>query len=106
MADVEAVFAQSIDDAATAIRSVAQRHRYLLNEFESGPGILVFTKGMTVLSWGSSLTVFFATSTDGMTHVKVRPGETYLLGFGTDWGRGKRAARRLVTEAGAVSVQG
>jgi hypothetical protein len=58
----------------------------------------VFKKGVTPFSLGSQLAVRVEPLAKHQTRVTVMPGETLAL---PDWGRGRRAATRLLADLGA-----
>jgi hypothetical protein len=98
MAKVEASLDQSLDDASISIRRVAAKHGYALYEGHEIPNTLIFRKGVRILSWGSSLTVTLHVQLPGLTQVTIVSSEVFAL---TDWGRGHRAAERLLDGVGA-----
>lgn len=98
MASVQGTIAQPETEASTAIQRVAGEQGYQLSAGESGGGWIVFNKGMTAFSWGSQIRVHFQQTGPAETRLTVSTGETFAL---TDWGRGKRAARRLLEAVGA-----
>jgi hypothetical protein len=98
MATVHGIVHLPIDDAMTETRRVASEQGYALAEGESGPSLLVFTKGVTAVSWGSEFHVTFEQVAPAATQVTVTTGETFAI---TDWGRGKRASHRLLDALGA-----
>ena len=51
----------------------------------SGPNWLVLKKGVTLVSWGSQLTVHFVDVGPACTRLTVTTAETLAI---TDWGRG------------------
>jgi hypothetical protein len=89
---------QSLDEAMSAARSVAATQGYALAEGHGGPNVLVFKKGAKLWSWGSQLTIRFDERSASETQLSIQPGETFAV---TDWGRGKRAAHRLLDALGA-----
>jgi hypothetical protein len=86
------------DEAMNACRTVAAQHGYALAEGQGEPNVLVLKKGVSVFSWGSALTARFEAASPTGTEVTVTTSETFAL---TDWGRGKRAARKLLDALGA-----
>lgn len=98
MTTVHATLNQAPKEAATSIRRQAAALGYSLAEGQSGPGLFVFTKGVTLFSWGSSLTVKVEPDPKTRTHLTVTTHESFAI---SDWGRGKRAADRLLDAVGA-----
>jgi hypothetical protein len=98
MATVQGTLARPETEASVAIQRVAAEHGYSLSHGESGGGWIVFGKGMTAFSWGSQLRVHFQPTGPSETRLTVSTGETFAV---TDWGRGKRAAKRLLEGVGA-----
>jgi hypothetical protein len=88
------------DEAAAKTRATAASMGYALAEGPTSHDVLVFRKGMTFFSWGSGLTVKL--SPDGeATALTITTRETFAI---TDWGRGKRAAHRLLASIGATAT--
>ena len=98
MATVQGTIAQPETGASAAIQRVAAEQGWQLSQGESGGGWIVFNKGMSAFSWGSQIRVHFQPTGPSETRLTVSTGETFAI---TDWGRGKRAARRLLEGAGA-----
>lgn len=98
MTTVHATLNQKPTEAATAIRRQAAALGYALAEGQSGPDVFVFTKGVSLFSWGSSLTVKVEHDPKTRTHLTVTTSESFAI---SDWGRGKRAAGRLLDAVGA-----
>ncbi len=89
---------QPLDQAISATRSVAATQGWALAEGHGGPNVLVFKQGAKLWSWGSQLTVRFDETSASETRLSIQPGATFAV---TDWGRGKRAAHRLLDALGA-----
>jgi hypothetical protein len=98
MATVHATMEQSPEEATIAIRRQASSLGYALAEGQSGPGLFVFTKGVTFSSWGSKLSVKIEPDQEGGTHLTITTDEVFGI---TDWGRGRRAAGKLLEAVGA-----
>jgi len=62
------------------------------------PAVLTLAKDMSSFSWGSTLRIRVATLGDA-THLTIEPHESGVL---FDWGRGRRAATRLVAALGGT----
>lgn len=99
MAIVHGTLALPLDDVSVATRQVAAQQGYLLSEGVSGLGVLMFRKGVALFSWGSFLKVSLDATSASSTSLMITTGETLAL---TDWGRGKRAANRMLAALGAV----
>ena len=93
MATVRGTLDEPLDEVGTSLRQEAAADGWSLAEGESGPAVLVFKKGTTATSWGSELRVELEAASPSQTDVMVTTGETWAI---TDWGRGSRAARRLL----------
>jgi hypothetical protein len=101
MATVRATRSGTPDETSTALRRAAADLGYTLAEGQSdAPTHLVFKKGVTAFSWGSELRVTLTTVTPSETAITVTSAE--VLGI-TDWGRGRRAASRLLDAAGGIA---
>src|SRR4051794_34322338 len=98
MATVSGKVEHSLEDAVVATRRVAGEQGWALREGESSDRLLIFKKGVKAFSWGSRLRVELTSSTPSETRVSVSTAETFAL---TDWGRGRRAANRLLDRLGA-----
>jgi hypothetical protein len=98
MPTVTAVLPVNIDDAQAALRGAASQHGYSLDEGHSDHDRLTFHKGVTLVSWGSNLLVQLESLDDSSTRVSISTSDTFAI---TDWGRGKRAATKLLLDAGA-----
>lgn len=99
MATVHATLNQPPEDANTSIRRQAAVLGYTLAEGQSGSDVVVFKKGVTLFSWGSRLTVKLEADPPSGTHLTVTTDEVFGI---TDWGRGRRAADRLLNAVGAL----
>ncbi len=100
VATVHGTLSQSLDDAAAATRQKAAQHGYLLSEGDSNPPVLlVFKKGVSAFSWGSELKVNLKSESPSSTALTISTGESFAI---YDWGRGARAAHRLLDAVGAV----
>ena len=100
MATVSGSIDLSLEEASAAMRAAAAKHGYALDEGQSEHDELVFKKGVTLVSWGSQLAVQLEEVAPKQTSVTISTGETFAI---TDWGRGKRAAEKLLADAGAHS---
>lgn len=98
MATVHATMQQPPEEATTAIRRQASSLGYALAEGQSGSGVFVFTKGVTLFSWGSKLSVKIEPDPKDGTHLTITTDEVFGI---TDWGRGRRAAGKLLEAVGA-----
>jgi len=97
MATVHASLNQPPDEAEASIRRQAARLGYALAEGQSGPGLFSFTRGVSLFSWGSKLTVKVEPESTG-SQLTVTTDEKFAI---SDWGRGKRAAGKLLDAIGA-----
>ena len=89
---------EPLEEVEASLRKEAGSEGWALAEGESGPGLLVFKKGTTATSWGAELRVSLEEASANQTNVTINTHETWAL---TDWGRGSRAARRLLKGIGA-----
>lgn len=101
MATVHATMRQPPEEATMAIRRQAAALGYALAEGRSGPDLFVFTRGVTLFSWGSKLTVKVEADPKAGTHLTVSTDEAFAI---TDWGRGRRATLKLLDAVGAQEV--
>ena len=99
MATVHGTLDQPIDEATASIRRVASEHGYAIAEGLGPPSVLVFKKGASLWSWGSQVSFELAPASPSSTRLTVTTGETFAI---TDWGRGKRAAQKLLGALGVV----
>jgi hypothetical protein len=86
-----------LEQAATKLREAAGAMGYSLAEGTSSADALVLRKGISLVSWGSGLTVRLTAASPTVTSIEVTTKETFAV---TDWGRGKRAAQKLLAAAG------
>src|SRR4051794_4452032 len=99
MSTFHALLDQPIQQAGDALQQAATAQGWQLDPHGSGINLLVFKKGMTAFSWGSSVKVALQPGeTPAQTRMTVTTSETFAL---TDWGRGKRAVERLLAAVGA-----
>jgi hypothetical protein len=98
---VQGTVNQPAEEASLAVRRFAAHLGYALFEGHSEPDLLVFKKGVTPFSFGSTLTVKVDASLLSGTNLTVAPMEWWAL---PDGGRGKRAAMRLLEGVGASDV--
>lgn len=87
----------SVTDAMAAARDFAAEVGYSVAEGDSGPTRLVFKKGASLFSWGSTFTLDFDEVSASETKVTIDTHEPFMA---TDWGRGKRAAARFLEALG------
>jgi hypothetical protein len=99
VAVVEGWLNQPLPGAMQAMRWAAANAGYALAEAQCGPTWLSFKKGVTLWSWGSQLSMAFMPTGPAGTRITVTTSETFAI---TDWGRGKRATRRLFDAVGAT----
>jgi hypothetical protein len=92
---VQGTLDQPVEEAKAAARRAADEQGYTPAKGQGGPYELVFKKGA---SWGSLLTMELRASSPSETHVTVSIEENWAI---TDWGRSRRAARRLLDAMGA-----
>ena len=100
MALVEGTIDKPVGETIAQTRTVAAAHGYSVAEGQSQPDALVFTKGVSMFSWGSKLTVTFQETSPAQTKLTISTSETFAL---TDWGRGQRAAVKLLDAVGVPS---
>ena len=95
---MQATVAKPEAEASTAIQQAAAQQGWTLSPPKCGGGWLVFDKSISAFSWGSQLRVHLEPISATETRLTVSTGETMAI---TDWGRGKRAAKRLFDAIGA-----
>lgn len=101
MGGVKGVLDQPIEEAIKATRGVAGSQGYAVAEGHE-PNMLIFRKGIKLYSWGSELRVRFEESPESSeTQLSIDTGEIFAI---TDWGRGKRAGRKLLNALGARTL--
>jgi hypothetical protein len=99
MAVVAGTIDRALDQASALIRRIASEQRYSFDEAESRPPAqLSLTKAVSAFSWGSKLLVALSQH-GGSTQVMITTTERFAI---TDWGRGKRACKRLLDGVGAT----
>jgi hypothetical protein len=98
MADVHGTIAKPVEEATDVLRRVAVEQGWTYQDAESGPARVVCTKGLNWFTWGSRLEVVVAPHESGGSLVTASTSEKF--GW-NDWGRGRRAATRLLETAGA-----
>jgi hypothetical protein len=101
METVQGIVNQPPEEVSLAVRRFAAQQGYALFEGDSTPDVLVFKKGVTAFSWGSTLTVRVDASPPSGTKLTVAPREWWAL---PDWGRGKREAKKLLEGVGTSKV--
>ncbi|MBD8058161.1 hypothetical protein IC607_04160 [Cellulomonas sp. JH27-2] len=99
MGTVTGTFPLPVDQAASALTAAATQAGWVVDVHARHAGVLRLVKSVTAFSWGSQITVGFTPLGPTTTQTALTSTETLAI---TDWGRGKRAARRLLTAAGAV----
>ena len=97
MASVQGTIAQPEPRRARRSSASPAQQGYALSPGECGDGWIVFNKSMTAFSCAPAPRALPADRA-GETRLTVSTGETFAV---TDWGRGKRAARRLLEPRGA-----
>jgi hypothetical protein len=100
MEPIQGTVDQPPEEVSIAVRQFAAHEGYAVFEGHSDPDVLVFKKGVTAFSWRSTLTVRVDASPPSGTKLSVVPREWWAL---PDWGRGKRAAMRLLRGVGAAT---
>lgn len=98
MSRLHGTLSQPVEDAKATARRVAAEQGYTLDEAQGGPFMLVFKKGTSSHSWGSTLTVELAAPSATETRLTISTEENWAI---TDWGRSRRAARRFLDAMGA-----
>jgi hypothetical protein len=97
MATIQATLDQPPAEASAAIRRAAEAQGWAYSGLDSGPAMLVFTKGLSAFSWGSTLRVRVEPVSATQTRFTFATVETFSI---TDWGRGRRAIERLLAAVG------
>jgi hypothetical protein len=101
MAEMHGTMGKPLEETADVLRRVATEQRWEYVPAESSPGLLVFTKGWSLFSWGSRLEAALTAEAPDRTGVSLRTSETWGL---ADWGRGKRDSVKLLEGAGATII--
>lgn len=98
MTTVTGTIDQPIDDARVATRRAAGEDGWSLSEDQSAGDVLVFKKSSSAYSWGAQLSVQLEAASESQTRLIVSTDQKWAL---AEWGRGRRAAKRLLMDAGA-----
>jgi hypothetical protein len=98
MATVSGTLDQPVAEAGADTRRVAAEQGWAWAQGESTDDTLVLKKGTSAFSWGSKLIVHLAATAPSTTRLTISTHETFAL---IDWGRGRRAAQRLLDGIGA-----
>ena len=102
VAKLVATLGEPADDAAVAVRRAAGSLGWAWDEGQSSIGMLVFTRGVNMLSWGAEYRVQLEPIDTDATRLTVWTSEKFAVG---EWGRGQRAAHRLFKAVGAEVSQ-
>ena len=101
VATVRATLSGTPEETSKVLRRAAADLGYTLAEKQSElPTHIVFKKGVTAFSWGSELRVTLTAASASSTAITVTTGEVFAI---TDWGRGNKAAMRLLDAVGATA---
>jgi len=101
VATVRATLSGTPEETSKVLRRAAGDLGYTLAEKQSElPTHIVFKKGVTAFSWGSELRVTLTAASASSTAITVTTGEVFAI---TDWGRGNKAAMRLLDAVGATA---
>jgi hypothetical protein len=98
MATMQATLDRPIAEARDAVLRTAPTQGWRFQPAQSLEDVLVLTKGISLVSWGSKMTVQLRATSPSTTHLTMITGEVFAL---ADWGRGKRAVRQLMEAIGA-----
>ena len=98
MATIQATLDRPIGEARDAVLRTAPAQGWRFQPVQSLEDVLVLTKGMSLVSWGSKMTVQLRATAPAATHLTLITGETFSI---ADWGRGKRAIFQLLEAIGA-----
>jgi hypothetical protein len=101
MAAVFGTFGETPDAVHAALRRAGAELGYALDEATTTGDVVVLKKGIRLYSWGSQLCVTLVAAAGGGTTATVHTAETFAL---TDWGRGERAAKKLLGAAGGAPL--
>jgi hypothetical protein len=101
MAEMHGTMGKPLEETADALRRVAAEQKWTFMHAESTAERLVFTRGFSLLSWGSRLEASLSASSPDETGVSLKTSETFAL---ADWGRGKRDCVKLLEGAGASII--
>jgi hypothetical protein len=88
---VHAHLDEPIDQAGATLIDIAADQGYAFEADESGPGVLVFKKGMTFTSLGSKITAYLQAVLPMETRLTFETDETLAI---TDWDAGVERWRR------------
>ena len=93
MAHMLAKVNKPTEEVSAALRAAAAEDGWLLDEDGSRLDHLVFQKGGTAVSWGTTLIADLDGEAGAETRVNITTNEEWAF---TDWGRGSRAAHKLL----------
>ena len=102
MGQVQGTLGKPVEEVDDVLRRIATEQGWAYEATQSSPARLVFTKGLNWFTWGSRLEAAFAASGPGASTITISTSEKF--GW-SDWGRGRRAATRLLEAAGADIVE-
>jgi hypothetical protein len=98
MATIRATLDRPVAEARDLVPRTAPAQGWRFQPGQSPGDVLVLTKGMSLVSWGSTMTVQLQATSSAQTHLTLITGETFSI---ADWGRGKRAILQLLGAIGA-----
>ena len=102
MATVQATIPQPAEQVFAVLQQAAAQVEYRYDPSKSRPGVWAFVRDASLWSWGSQINVSFRPVSPTQTNVTARTYEKMAV---WDWGRGKRAATKLLTAAGATVAE-
>ena len=102
MGQMQGTLGKPVEEVDDVLRRSATEQGWSDVALESSAGRLVFTKGLNWFTWGSRLEAAVAASGPDTSVLTISTSEKF--GW-SDWGRGKRAAIKLLEAVGADIVE-
>ena len=99
MAIVQGATQAPVEGLFPVLQQAAQTLGYRYDPTRSRPGVWAFVKDASLWSWGSEIQVTVQPLAPFRTGLSARTYEKMAI---WDWGRGKRAATKLLVAAGAT----
>ena len=99
MAIVRGAIQRSADQLFPALQQAAAQLKYRYDPTKSRPGVWAFVRDASLWSWGSQINVTIQPTSPAQTNLTAQTYEKMAI---WDWGRGRRAAQKLLAAAGAT----
>ncbi|MFT3851638.1 MAG: hypothetical protein QM733_02685 [Ilumatobacteraceae bacterium] len=99
MATVQGTTQHPAEQLFPVLQHAATQLKYRYDPTKSRPGVWAFVRDASLWSWGSQINVTVQPVSPTQTQLTAQTYEKMAI---WDWGRGKRAATRLLNAAGAT----